>query len=59
MKRIVLPALFTFLVTLTFGQDVKKANNYLNDKKYEKAKTEIDGILAKDPNNSQGALSKK
>ena len=58
MKRIVLPVLFTFLVTLTFGQDVKKANNYLNDKKYEKAKAEIDGILAKDPNNSQGLYLK-
>jgi len=58
MKRIFLPVLLTFLVTLTFGQDVKKANNYLNDKKYEKAKAEIDGILAKDPNNSQGLYLK-
>ncbi|MEO6894888.1 MAG: hypothetical protein ABI136_07590 [Ginsengibacter sp.] len=58
MKRIVLPVLFTFLVAATFGQDVKKATNYVNDKKYDKAKTEIDGILAKDPNNTQGLYLK-
>ncbi len=58
MKRIVLPVLFTFLVALTFGQDLKKATNYVNDKNYEKAKTEIDGILAKDPTNSQALYLK-
>ena len=58
MKRIVLPVLFTFLVTLTFGQDIKKATNYVNDKKYDKAKTEIDNALAKDPNNSQALYLK-
>ena len=58
MKRIVLPLLFTFLVTLTFGQDMKKATSYLNDKKYDKAKTEIDGMLAKDPNNAQALYLK-
>jgi Tfp pilus assembly protein PilF len=58
MKRIVLPLLFTFLVAITFGQDVKKANKYVNDKNYEKAKTEIDGILAKDPTNSEALYLK-
>lgn len=58
MKKIVLPVLFTFVVTLTFGQDLKKATSYLNDKKYDKAKTEIDGMLAKDPNNSQALYLK-
>ncbi len=58
MKRIVLPVLFAFLVTLTFGQDLKKATSYTNDKKYDKAKTEIDGILAKDPTNSQALYLK-
>lgn len=58
MKKIVLPVLFSFLVTLTFGQDIKKANSYVNDKKYEKAKTEIDGILAKDPNNTEALYLK-
>ena len=58
MKRIFLPVLFTCLVTITFGQDLKKANSYVNDKKYEKAKTEIDGILAKDPTNSEALYLK-
>jgi Tfp pilus assembly protein PilF len=58
MKRIVLPVLFTFLVAVTFGQDLKKATSYTNDKKYEKAKTEIDGILAKDPNNTEALYLK-
>lgn len=58
MKRIVLPFVFTLLVTLTFGQDVKKATSYVNNKKYDKAKTEIDGILAKDPKNSQALYLK-
>lgn len=58
MKRIVLPVLFTFLVTVTFAQDLKKATSYVNDKKYEQAKTEIDGILAKDPANSEALYLK-
>ena len=58
MKKIVLPLLFTFLVTLTFGQDLKKATKYVNDKNYDKAKTEIDGILAKEPDNAQALYLK-
>ncbi|MEO8823468.1 MAG: hypothetical protein ABI366_07810 [Ginsengibacter sp.] len=58
MKRIVLPVLLTFLVSATFAQDVKKATKYVDDKKYDKAKTEIDGMLAKDPNNSQALYLK-
>ncbi|MEO8721729.1 MAG: hypothetical protein ABI297_06520 [Ginsengibacter sp.] len=58
MKRIALPVLFTFFVALSFGQDLKKASSYVKDKKYEKAKTEIDGLLAKDPNNSEALYLK-
>ena len=58
MKRIVLPVLLTFLVTVTFAQDLKKAASYTNDKKYEQAKTQIDGVLAKDPNNSEALYLK-
>jgi hypothetical protein len=58
MKRIVLPVLFTFVVTATFAQSVKKATNYVDDKKYDKAKTEIDGILAKEPDNTQALYLK-
>lgn len=58
MKRIVLPVLFTFLVTLTFGQDMKKVNSYLNDKKLDKAKTEIEAALAKNPSNTEALYLK-
>lgn len=58
MKRIVLPVLLTFLVILTYGQDIKKATSLVNDKKYDEAKTQIDGILAKDPNNSEALYLK-
>ena len=58
MKRIVLPVLFTFLVTLTFGQDIKKATSLINDKKYDDAKVQIDGVLAKDPNNTEALYLK-
>ena len=58
MKRIVLPVLFTLLVTLTFGQDLKKAASLINDKKYDEAKVQIDGVLAKDPNNSEALYMK-
>ncbi len=58
MKRIVLPVLFTFLVILSFGQDIKKATSLINDKKYDEAKTQIDGILAKDPANAEALYLK-
>ncbi len=60
MKRIVLPFLFTFLVTVTFAQDkdIKKATDLVDAKKYDEAKTQIDGILAKDPNNTQALYLK-
>lgn len=55
MKRIVLPFLLTFLVAVTFAQDkdIKKATSLIDDKKYDEAKTQIDGILAKYPTNSE------
>lgn len=58
MKRILLPFAFSLLVAATFGQDIKKATSYVNDKNYPKAKTEIDGILAKDPNNTEALYLK-
>ncbi|HET7116502.1 MAG TPA: hypothetical protein VFI29_08430, partial [Hanamia sp.] len=60
MKRIVLPLLFTFLTILTFGQDkdIKKITSLVNDKKYDEAKTQIDNILAKDPNNTEALYLK-
>lgn len=58
MKRIVLPVLFMFLVVLAFGQDLKKTNTYLNDKKLDKAKSEIEAALAKDPSNTEALYLK-
>ena len=54
MKKIALPILFSFLVSMTFGQTIKKATGFLDKKDYEKAKTEIDGFLAKSPNDGEG-----
>ena len=53
MKKIVLPVLFTCIVSLTFGQDLKKAKSYLDTKKLDKAKTEIDSYLAKKPDDGE------
>ena len=54
MKKIALPILFTFLVSITFGQTIKKATNYFDKKDYANAKTEIDGFLEKKPGDSEG-----
>ena len=54
MKKIVLPVLLTFVITLTFGQDLKKAKSFLEDKQLDKAKTQIDGYLAKKPDDAEG-----
>jgi hypothetical protein len=54
MKKIVLPILFTCLVTLAFGQDLKKAKSYLDGKQLDKAKTEIDSYLSKKPDDAEG-----
>lgn len=58
MKKIVLPLLFTCLVSFSFGQTLKKAASYLNDKNLEKAKTEIDEFLAKTPTDGEGLYLK-
>ncbi len=54
MKKIALPILFTFLVSVTFGQTIKKASGYFDKKDYAKAKTEIDGFLLKKQGDSEG-----
>ena len=51
MKKILLSVSF-LLITLTgiFAQDVKKIKTYLDAKQYDKAKTEVDAAIAKNPN---------
>ncbi|MEO5649535.1 MAG: hypothetical protein ABIR03_06370 [Ginsengibacter sp.] len=58
MKKTVLPFLFIGLVSLTFGQTVKKATSYLEANQLDKAKTEIDGVLAKNPADAEGVYLK-
>ena len=58
MKKTVLPLLFICLVSLTFGQTVKKATSYLEGNQLEKAKTEIDGVLAKNPADAEAIYLK-
>jgi predicted Zn-dependent protease len=53
MKKLIFSLLFIFLVTLTHAQDMKKAKSYLDAKQLDKAKTEIDGVLAKSPNDGE------
>lgn len=53
MKKIALPILFCCLVSLSFGQTLKKASSYFDKKDYEKAKTEIDGFLVKKPDDAE------
>ena len=53
MKKIVFPILFTCFVSLSFGQSTKKAETYLKDNQLDKAKTEIDGLIAKSPNDAE------
>ncbi len=58
MKKIIFSLLFTFFVSFLFAQDMKKAQKYLADKQLDKAKTEVDGLLAKDPNNGEALYMK-
>jgi hypothetical protein len=54
MKKVVLPMLLVLVTGLTFGQDLKKAKTYLDSKQLDKAKTEIDGFVAKSPSDAEG-----
>ncbi len=54
MKKAVLPVLFTFIVTMSFAQDLKKAKSYVDKDQLDKAKTEIDGFIAKSPDDAEG-----
>ncbi len=54
MKKLIFSLLFTCLVTMLHAQDLKKAKSYLDAKQLDKAKTEIDGFIAKSPNDGEG-----
>jgi hypothetical protein len=54
MKNFIFILLFTFSATLTFSQDLKSAKSDLEKKQLDKAKTEIDAYVAKNPNDAEG-----
>ncbi|MEO8414051.1 MAG: hypothetical protein ABI472_10340 [Ginsengibacter sp.] len=54
MKKLIFSLLITCFATMGFAQDLKKAKSYLDSKQLEKAKTEIDGYLAKSPDEGEG-----
>jgi hypothetical protein len=58
MKRLLFFLLFTCLVTMIFAQDIKTAKSYLDKKQLDKAKTEIDGFLAKSADDPEGNYMK-
>lgn len=58
MKRILLPLVFLFMAVSGYNQSLKKANKYLEDKNYEKAKSEIDALLEKNPNDGEAIYLK-
>ena len=52
MKKIIFSLLFTFFISMVFAQDMKKLQKYVADKQLDKAKTEVDALVAKDPANN-------
>lgn len=58
MKRIILPLIMTCLVSLSFGQTLKKANKYFSSNDFEKAKSEVDALLEKNPKDAEAIYLK-
>jgi hypothetical protein len=58
MKKVVIFLFLTCLVSVSFAQDLKKAKSDLKDGDLDKAKTEIDGYLAKNPDDKEGLYYK-
>lgn len=58
MKRIILPLIMTCIVSFSFGQTLKKANKYFSGNDFEKAKSEVDALLEKKPNDAEALYLK-
>ncbi len=58
MKKIILGGLLLFSFNVIIAQDIKKAKNFLEGKQLDKAITEIDGFIAKNPTNAEGLYVK-
>ena len=58
MKKVIFTGLFLLVTSCLFAQDLKKAKSYYDKKELDKAKTEIDALLVKSPNDPQGLYLK-
>src|SRR5665811_860984 len=58
MKKVIFTLLFSFFATMIFAQDLKTAKSDLDKKQLDKAKTDIDGYLAKSPGDAEGQYYK-
>jgi hypothetical protein len=58
MKRIVLSVLLFSSVSTLFAQDIKKIKSSIEAKQFDKAKTDIDTYLQKNPDNPEGLYYK-
>lgn len=58
MKKIIFTALLLFILSGSFAQDLKTVNKYYDAKQLDKAKTEIDAYVAKNPSDPQGLYLK-
>ncbi len=58
MKKVIFTGLFLMASTFLFAQDIKKVRSYYDKKELDKAKTEVDALLVKTPNDPMGLYFK-
>ena len=58
MKKAIFTLLFTFFAAIIFAQDIKAVKSDLDKKQLDKAKTDIDGFVAKNPDDGEGQYYK-
>ena len=54
MKKIIFTGVLLIILSGLFAQDLKNVNKYYDAKQLDKAKTEIDAYVAKNPADPQG-----
>ncbi|CAN5433847.1 hypothetical protein BH20BAC1_BH20BAC1_04120 [soil metagenome] len=58
MKQLLFSMFLFFIMSVAMAQDMKKAKKYMDNKELDKAKTEIEGILAKKPDDAEALYMK-
>ena len=58
MKKAIFTLLFTFFAAIIFAQDIKAVKSDLDKKQLDKAKTDIDAFVAKNPDDGEGQYYK-